>query len=271
MQKHLSTELSFNSAFHPQTDGQSERVIQILEDLLRCCTLDFGGNWSEHLPLVEFSYNNSYQASIGMAPYEALYGRPCRSPLCWAEAEERLALGPELIQETTDKVRIIRDRLRVAQSRQKSYADTRRRPLEFMVGDFVFLKVTPKRGVSRFGIKGKLAPRFTGPFEIIERVGFLAYRLALPPQLSHVHNVFHVSMLRKYEPDPSHVIMWTEVPIQEDVSYEETPVQILEREVKALRRREIPLVKVLWQHHGVHEATWELESEMLERFPHLFL
>ena len=140
-----------------------------------------------------------------------------------------------------------------------------------MVGDFVFLKVTPKRGASYFGPKGKLAPRYTGPFEIIERVGFLAYRLALPPQLSHVHNVFHVSMLRKYEPDPSHVIMWTEVPIQEDVSYEETPVQILEREVKALRRREIPLVKVLWQHHGVHEATWELESEMLERFPHLFL
>ena len=129
LQKHLGTELSFSTAFHPQTDGQSERVIQILEDLLRCCTLDFGGNWSEHLPLVEFSYNNSYQASIGMAPYEALYGRPCRSPLCWAEAKERLALGPELIQETTDKVRIIRDRLRVTHSRQKSYADTRRRPL----------------------------------------------------------------------------------------------------------------------------------------------
>ena len=119
----------------------------------------------------------------------------------------------ELIQETTDKVRIICDRLRAAQIRQKSYVDTRRRPLEFMVGDFVFHKVTPKRGVYRFGIKGKLAPRYTGPFEIIERVGSLAYHLALPPQLSHVHNVFHASMLRKYELDPPNVIMWTEVPI----------------------------------------------------------
>ena len=116
--------------------------------MLRCRALDFGGSWSEHLPLVEFSYNNSYQASIGMAPYEALYGRPCRSPLCWAEAEERLALG-----QTTDKVRIIRDCLRVAQSRQKSFSNTRRLLLEFTVGDFVVLKVTPKCGVSRSGIK----------------------------------------------------------------------------------------------------------------------
>ena len=149
LQKHLGTELSFRTTFHPQMNDQFERVIQILEDLLCCCTLDFGGSWSEHLPLVEFSYNNSYQASIGMVPYEALYGRPCRSPLCWMEAEERLALGPELIQETTDKIKIIRDRLRVAQSRQKSYSNTRRLLLEFMVGDFVVLKVTPKRGVSR--------------------------------------------------------------------------------------------------------------------------
>ena len=161
------------------------------------------------MPFAEFAYNNSYQASIGMAPYEALYGRPCRSPLCWAEYEDRITLGPDYLRETSEAVRIVRERLKTAQSRQKSYADRRRRPLEFMVGDFIFLRVSPMRGVTRFGIKGKLAPRFTGPFEITERVGPLAYRLDLPQLLSNVHNVFHVSMLRKYEPEPSQVIMWT--------------------------------------------------------------
>ena len=224
----------------------------------------------DQLPFTEFAYNNSYQVSIGMAPYDALYGRPCRSPLCWAEHEDHITLGPNYIRDTTEAVQIIRGRLKTAQSRQKSYADRRRRPLEFMVGDFVFLKVSPMRGVTRFGIKGKLAPRFTGPFEIIERVGPLAYRLDLPPHLSDIHNVFHVSMLRKYEPDPSQVIMWTEIPLREDLTYEEQPIMILDREVKVLRRREIPLVKVLWQYHGVEDATWELESEMREKYSFLF-
>ena len=270
LQNALGTELRFSTAFHPQTDGQSERVIQILEDMLRACVLDFEGRWGEYLPNAEFAYNNSYQASIGMAPFEALYGRPCRSPLCWAEKEERINLGPQFVRETTERVQFIRDRLKTAQSRQKSYADNRRRPLEFEVGDFVFLKVTPKRGVSRFGFRGKLAPRYTGPFQVLERIGPVAYRLDLPSQLSHVHNVFHVSMLRKYEPDPSQIITWTDVPIQVDTTYEEFPIQILEREVKILRRREIPLVKVLWQYHGDEEATWELESEMQEKYPYLF-
>ncbi|KAL5564867.1 hypothetical protein UlMin_028031 [Ulmus minor] len=185
-----------------------------------------------------------YQSSIGMAPYEALYGRPCRSPLCWLEKGE--------------------------QSRQKSYADVRRRPLQFDVGDYVFLKFTPCRGVARFGVKGKLAPRYIGPFEILSRVGEVAYRLALPPQLGHVHNVFHVSMLRKSEPNVSHVIQWDEVPIQEDATYEEMPLQILGWKLKVLRKREIPLVKVLWQYHGIEDSTWELESKILERYPHLF-
>ena len=147
--------------------------------------------------LVEFAYNNSYQTSIGMAPYEALYGRPCRSPLCWVETGETALLGPDLVQETTEKIKSVQQRLVTAQSRQKSYADNRRRPLEFQVGDHVFLKVQPRRGIVRFGQKGKLAPRFIGPFEILQRIGEVAYRLALPPQLSGVHNVFHVSMLRK--------------------------------------------------------------------------
>ena len=144
-QKAMGTQLMMSTAFHPQADGQSERTIQVLEDMLRACILDFKGSWEEHLPLVEFTYNNSYQARIQMAPYEALYGRPCRSPICWTEVGESSTTGPDLIQDTTEKVGMIQKRLLTAQSRQKSYADKRRRPLEFEAGDHVFLKVMPKR------------------------------------------------------------------------------------------------------------------------------
>ena len=143
-----------------------------------------------------------------MAPYEALYGRPCRSPFCWTEVGESSITGPDLIRNTSEKVSLIRQRLLTAQSRQKSYDDVRRRPLEFEVGDHVFLKVMPKRGVVRFVKRGKLLPRFIGPFEILERVGTFAYRLALPPSMLGVHEVFHVSMLRKYTPDLAHVVDW---------------------------------------------------------------
>ena len=143
-----------------------------------------------------------------MAPYEALYGRPCRSPLCWTEVEENSITGPDLIRDTSEKVSLIRQRLLMAQSRQKSYVDVRRRPLEFEVGDQVFLEVMPKRGVIRFGKRRKLSPRFMGSFEILERLGTVAYRLALPPSMSGVHEAFHVSMLRRYTPDPAHVVDW---------------------------------------------------------------
>ena len=202
----MGTRLTISIAFHPQTDGQSERTIQELEDMLRACVLDQKGSWEEHLPLVEFAYNNSYQASIQMAPYEALYGRPCRSPLCWIEVGESSIIGLDLIRDTSEKVSSIRQRLLNAQSRHKSYADVRRRPLEFEVWDHVFLKVMPKRGVVRFGKRDKLSPRFIGPFKILQRIGIVAYRLALPPIMSGVHEVFNVSMLRKYTPDPAHVV-----------------------------------------------------------------
>ena len=179
----------------------------MLEYMLRACVLDHKGGWEEHLPLVEFAYNNSYQASIQMAPYEALYGRPCRSPLCWTEVGESSIIGPDLIRDTFEKVGLIR-RLLTAQRWQKSYADVRRRPLEFEVGDHVFLKVMPNRGVVRFGKCGKLSPRFIWPFEILDKIGIVAYQLALPPSMSSVHEVFHVSMLRKYTPDPAHVVDW---------------------------------------------------------------
>ena len=143
-----------------------------------------------------------------MAPYEALYGRPCIAHLCWVEAGESATLGPEIIRETTEMIKLIQDRLRAAQSRQKSYAGRHRRPLDFLVDDHVFVKVSPRKGAFRFGRKGKLASRFIGPFEILQWVGEVAYRLALPPPLEHVHDVFHVSMLRRYQPDPDHVIRW---------------------------------------------------------------
>ena len=154
LQQAMGTKLHFSTAFHPQMDGQSERVIQVVEDMLRACMLDFKGNWSNHLLLVEFTYNNSYQASIGMEPYEALYGRLCRSPTCWLEAGESCMFGPEIVRETTEKIQPIRERLRTAQSRQKSYADRRRRPLEFQEGDYVFLKVSPKRECLDLARKG---------------------------------------------------------------------------------------------------------------------
>ncbi|TYK23882.1 pol protein [Cucumis melo var. makuwa] len=156
-------------------------------------------SWDSHLHLMEFAYNNSYQATIGMAPFEALYGKCCRSPVCWGEVGEQSLMGPELVQSTNEAIQKIRSRMHTAQSRQKSYADVRRKDLEFEVEDKVFLKVAPMRGVLRFERRGKLSPRFVGPFEILERIGPVAYRLALPPSLSTVHDVFHVSMLRKDE------------------------------------------------------------------------
>ena len=160
----------------------------------------------EQLPLVEFAYNNSYQAGIQMAPYEALYGRPCRSPLYWTKVGESSITGPNLIRETSEKVSLIRQRLLTAQRWQKSYVDVRRRPLDFKVGDHVFLKVMHKRGVVRFGKRGKISPRFIVPFEILERIGTAAYRLALPPSMTGFPEVLHVSMLWKYTLDPAHVV-----------------------------------------------------------------
>ncbi|KAL0539868.1 hypothetical protein IC582_024089 [Cucumis melo] len=270
LQTAMGTRLDFSTAFHPQTDGQTERLNQVLEDMLRACALEFPGSWDSHLHLMEFVYNNSYQATIDMAPFEALYGKCCRSPVCWGEVGEQRLMGPELVQSTNEAIQKIRSHMHTAQSRQKSYADVRRKDLEFEVGDKVFLKVAPMRGVLRFERRGKLSPRFVGPFEILERIGPVAYRLALPPSLSTVHDVFHVSMLRKYVPDPSHVVDYVPLEIDENLSYAEQPVEVLAREVKTLRNKEIPLVKVLWRNHRVEEATWEREDDMRSRYPDLF-
>ncbi|XP_022870226.1 uncharacterized protein LOC111389526 [Olea europaea var. sylvestris] len=169
-----------------------------------------------------------------------------------------------------EAVEKIRDRIKVAQDRQKSYADRRRKDLKFQVHHKVFLKVAPMKGVLRFGKKGKLRPRFIGRFDVLERIGDVAYRLALPPEISAVDNVFHVSMLQKYLQDPNHVINDQNLDVQHDLTYEEMPLRILERKVHVLRNRDIPLIKVLWCNHGVEEATWEKEDEMKIKYPELF-
>ena len=265
----MGTKLQFSTAYHPQTDGQSERTIQTLEDMLRACVLDFKVQWDEYLPLCEFAYNNSYHSSIGMAPFEALYGRRCRTPVCWEEVGVRSFHGPTIVGETSDKIKLIQERLKVARSRQKSYADTRRRDLQFKEGDKVFLKGSPTRGTLRFGQKGKLARRYIGPYEILSKIGDVAYRLALPPELSGVHNVFHVSMLKKYVPNPSHVLQHEPLEIREDASYVEKPVRIVDTKEQELRNRTIHWVKVQWKNHEPEEATWELREQVQRKYPEL--
>ncbi|GJX20868.1 putative reverse transcriptase domain-containing protein [Tanacetum coccineum] len=206
---------------------------------------DFGGSWDTHLSLIEFSYNNSYHTSIKCAPFKALYGRKCRSPVIWTEVEESQLIRPEIMQETTKKIVQIKERLKTARSRQKSYANKRRKPLEFQVGDRVLLKVSSWKGVVRFGKKGKLEPRYVRLFEIVERVRQVAYRLKLPEGLSCVHDTFHVSNLKKCLVEPDVQVPLDEIEIDENLRFVEEPIKIVERDVKKLKRRRIPLVKVL--------------------------
>jgi len=165
--------------------------------MLRACAPKYGTSWDKSLSYAEFSYNNSYQASLKMSPFEALYGRKCRTPLHWSETNESQIFGPEILKEAEQQVQIIRENMRTAQSRQKSYADTRHTKLEFEAGDYVYLKVSPIRGLHRFKVKGKLSPRYIGPFQVLERRGEVAYQLEFPARLSDVHNVFHISQLKK--------------------------------------------------------------------------
>ena len=215
LQEALGTRLNFSTTFHPQTDGQSERVIQVLENMLRSCVIDYEGIWDRHIPLVEFVYNNSFQSSIGMTPYEALYRRKCRTPLRWTELSEKKIIGPDLIQENKEKMKMIRERLKVVTDIQKSYADLKRKDIQYEIGGKVLFKVLPWK-------------------KVIEKVGLVAYRLALAPELEKIHNVFHVSMLRRYRSDPSHAVSSETTELKPDLTYEEEPVEILAREVREL-------------------------------------
>jgi hypothetical protein len=267
LQESLETHAIRSSAYHPQTDGQTERVNQILEDMLWACVLHYGKNWDKCLSLAEFSYNNSYQSSLKMAPFEALYGRRCRTPLNWSQTGEREIFGPDLVLEAEEKVRVIKKNIEATQARQKSYHDKRRKPLRFEVGDPVYLKVSPTKGVLRFGIKGKLAPRYIGPYEIKANCGPVAYQLKLPPHMSAVHDVFHVSQLRKCVRLPTEVLPEPELEIEPDLSYQEHPVKVLDQKERSTRARSIRMYKVQWSHHSVGEATWDTEDFLRSRFP----
>ncbi|KAF5789759.1 putative nucleotidyltransferase, Ribonuclease H [Helianthus annuus] len=270
MHKSFGSQLDMSTAYHPQTDGQSERTIQTLEDMLRACVLDFGKGWEKHLPLIEFSYNNSYHSSIKAAPFEALYGRKCRSPLCWHEVGDSQITGPEFVLEASESIVQIRNRMAAARDRQKSYADKRSKPLEFEVNDRVMLKVSPWKGVVRFGKRGKLNPRYVGPFKILERIGKVAYRLELPAELGNVHDVFHVSQLKKCLVDETLVVPFQELKIDDKLQFVEEPIEIMDREVKVRKHSRIPIVRVRWNSRRGPEFTWEREDQMKLKYPHLF-
>ena len=212
--------------------------------MLRACALKNGRSWDKYLPYAEFSYNNSYLASIEMAPFEALYGKKCRTPLFWNQAREHRVFGPEIIQEAEKKVQEVRNNMKTAQSRWESYGNTRRRELTFEIGDFLYLKVSPIRGLRRFKVKGKLGPHYISPFKIINRKGEVAYELDLPAQLSDVHNVFHVSQLKKCLRVPEEQLPLEELNINEDLSYSEYPVKILETTERITRNKRIRMCKV---------------------------
>ncbi|GKB98486.1 putative reverse transcriptase domain-containing protein, partial [Tanacetum coccineum] len=241
MQEALGTQLDMSTAYHPHTDGQSERTIQTLKDMIK----------------------------HALWPSKEV-GTKCRLPILWAEVGEGQLIGPKLMQETTKKISQIKDRLKAARDRQKSYADQCRKPLEFSVGDHVLLKVSPWKGVVRFGKKGKLAPRYVGPFEITERIGPVAYRLRLPQELNGVHDTFHVSNLKKCLADPTLQIPLDEIQVDAKLNFVEELVEILEREFKKLKRSRIAIVKVRWNSKRGPEFTWEREDQMKLKYPHLF-
>ncbi|GJY14935.1 putative reverse transcriptase domain-containing protein [Tanacetum coccineum] len=218
--KALGTRLDLSKTYHPQTDGQSERTIQTLEDMLRACVLDFGKGWDRYLPLVEFLYNNSYHTTIKAVSFEALYGHKCRSPICWAEVGDSQLIAPEIIHETTEKIIQIKSRIQAARDRQKSYANVRRKPLEFQLGDKVMLKVSPWKGV-------------------------------IP------HSTFHVSNLKKCQSDETLAISLDEIQLDDKLHFIEEPVEIMDREVKRLKQSRIPIVKVRWNSWRGPKLTWE--------------
>ncbi|GJS67572.1 putative reverse transcriptase domain-containing protein [Tanacetum coccineum] len=376
LNKALGTRLNMSTAYHPQADGQSKRTIQTLEDMLRACVLDFGKGWDKHLPLVEFSYNNSYYASIKAAPFEAFYGRKYRLPICWAEyqaardrqksyadvrqkpldfevrdkvmlkvspckgvirfeqlsrvhstfhisnlkkcmSDEPLVIPLDEIQ-IDNKIYFIEEPVEIMDREVKrlkqicilifkvrwnsrrgpeftwehedqmqktyphlfpnfapmadatSYADIRRKPLEFQVGYKVMLKVSPWKEVIRFGKRGKLNPRYIGPFKIIAKVGTIAYRLELPEQLSKVHSTFHVLNLKKCMSDNPLAIPLDEIQVDDKLHFIEEPIEIIDCEVKRLKQSHIPVVKVRWNSRRGPEFTWEHEDQMQKKYPHLF-
>jgi hypothetical protein len=223
----MDTKLNFRSAYHPQTDGQTKRANQILEDMLRACALKYGKSWDKSLPYAKFSYNNSSQASNKMARFEALYGWQCRTPLFWSQTGESQVFGLDVLKDANRKVQMIKENLKIAQSRQKCYTYKRRSDLSFEVGDFIYLKVSPKRGTGRFKVKRKLASSYVSPFHVLDHKGEVAYQLELPPQLLDVHDVFHVPQLQKCLRVLEEQIPMVQLDVARDLAYNEWPIRIL--------------------------------------------
>ncbi|XP_019240651.1 PREDICTED: uncharacterized protein LOC109220646 [Nicotiana attenuata] len=213
--------------------------------MLRAYVLDFKGNWEDPLPLIEFAYNNTYHAGIQIAPYEALYGWKCMSPIGWFKVGETKLMGPKLMQRGVEKVKMIR-------------------------GDRVFLRVLPMKGVMRFRKKGKLSPRYIRPYRIIQKVGQVAYKLKFPLESDVLHPVFHVSLLRKFLSNPSRSTPIKDIQVTKNLSYEEILVAILDRQVRKLQTKEVSSVKVLWRNNNIGVMTWEAEEDMKSKYPHLF-
>ncbi|GJT01511.1 putative reverse transcriptase domain-containing protein [Tanacetum coccineum] len=237
LQEALGTNLDMSTAYHPQTDGQSERTIQTLEDMLRACVIDFGSSWDRHLSL--------------------------------SEVGDSQLTGPELIRDTTEKIVDIKNRLLAARSRQKSYADKRLKSLEFEVGDMVLLKVLPWKGTVRFKKHGKLSPRYIGPFKVLARIGPVAYILELPEDLKGIHSTFHVSNLKKCLAEGEVVVLLEEIQLDDKLHMIEEPVEIMDKEVKRLKQSQIPIVKVCWNSKRGQEFTWERKDQIKKKYPHL--
>jgi hypothetical protein len=217
--------------------------------MLRACVIEYPSSWDKNLPWAEFLYNNSYQESLKMAPFEALYGRQCRTPLNWIEPREKAIFDPDIVVEAEAMVRRIQENLKAAKLCQESYANKRRRLLQFKVGDHVYLKVSPMKGVKRFGVKGKLSPRYIEPFPIVERCGKVAYKLELPPSLARVHDIFHVSQLKKCLKAPVDVVLPEVTPLDTDLTYPEHPIKILDQKSRVTRRKTIKFYKIKWSNH----------------------
>jgi hypothetical protein len=229
--------------------------------------MEYPGSWDKNLSWAEFSYNNRYQESLKMAPFEALYGRQCRTPLNWIKPGEKAIFGSDIVVEAEATVRRIQENLKAAKLRQESYANKRRWPLQFEVGDHVYLKVSPINGVKRFGVKEKLSPRYIGPFPILEKCGKVTYKLELPASLARVHDIFHVSQLKKCLKAPVDVVLLEVAPLEADLTYPEHPIKILDQKSRVTRHKTIKFYKIQWSNHTKEEATWESHDFLRSQHP----